>query len=154
VQFDCPSHATRTTRDPWRYVNELAKATGKRTWIHVDGDVGFMFQTLIEEYDVDVLNVNLFGREGESNFEAIGKWGRMLRDAGKRLAPAIVNTQISDREEEIESIEMIRSRICRLSSHLGFDTLEAVTPGCGLALLPNTAQEILERLQATIQELG
>jgi methionine synthase II (cobalamin-independent) len=154
VQFDCPSHAARTTRDPWRYVNELAKATGKRTWIHIDGDVGFMFRTLIEEYDVDVLNVNLFGREGESNFEAIGKWGRMLRDTGKRLAPAIVNTQISDREEEIESIEMIRSRIDRLSSHLGFDILEAVTPGCGLALLPNAAQAILERLQATVQELG
>jgi len=150
VQFDCPLHVTRSVKEPWRYVNELAKAIHKRTWIHIDGHIGQMLPALIKEYDVDVLNANLFGKEGEGNFSAIAENVTMLRDCGKRLAPAIVNTQISDRDEDVESVELILSRINRLSSILDLNTLEAVTPGCGLRLLQGTAQTILERLREAV----
>jgi len=150
VQFDCPVHVTRSVKEPWRYLNELAKATRKRAWIHIDGYIGRMLPSLIREYDVDVLNVNLFGKEGEGNFAAIAEHSLMLRDGGKKLAPALVNTQIRDRNEEVESVELILERINRLSSHLGLDMLEAVTPGCGLRLLPCTAQAILERLRKAV----
>lgn len=153
VQFDCPSHVARPIREPWRYVNELSKTIRKRTWIHIDGDVARVLPALIKEYDVDVLNVNLFGREEEANFKAIAESRRMVQDEGKKLAPAVVNTQISDEIEEVESIESIYSRMGRLSRHLSLDTLEAVTPGCGLRLLQNTAQTILERLPAAVQKV-
>ena len=150
VQFDCPSHVARPTKEPWRYVNELSKTVGKRTWIHVDGHVGQMLPVLIKEYDVDVLNVNLFGREEEANFKAIAESTRILQDEGKKLAPAVVNTQIGDQIEEVESVESISSRVRRLSRHLSVDMLEAVTTGCGLRLLQNAAQTILERLRAAV----
>jgi len=151
VQFDCPLHVTRSVKEPWHYVNELAKAIHKRTWIHIDGLIGHVLPALIKEYDADVLNVNLFGKEGEGNFSAIAENESMLRDGGKRLAPAIVNTQIRDRDEEVESVESILSRMSRLSSLLDLDTLEAVTPGCGLRLLQSTAQTILGRLREAVE---
>jgi len=134
-------------------VNELSKTIGKRTWIHIDGDVSRMLPVLIREYDTDVLNVNLFGREEEANFKAISESTQMLQDEGKKLAPAVVNTQIIDRIEEVESVESIYSRICRLSRHLSLDMLEAVTPGCGLGLLQTAAQTVLKRLPAAVQKL-
>lgn len=153
VQFDCASHVARPIKEPWRYVNDLSKTVGKRTWVHIDGDVSRMLPTLIREYDTDVLNVNIFGREEEANFRAISESSQMLQDEGKKLAPAVVNTQIIDRLEEVESVESIYSRICRLSRHLSLDMLEAVTPGCGLGLLQIAAQTVLERLTAAVQKL-
>lgn len=153
VQFDCASHVARPIKEPWRYVNKLSKTIGKRTWIHIDGDVSRMLPVLIKEYDTDVLNVNLFGREEEANFKAISESTQMLQDEGKKLAPAVVDTQIIDQIEEVESVESIYSRICRLSRHLSLDMLEAVTPGCGLRLLQTAAQTVLERLPAAVQKL-
>jgi len=112
-----------------------------------------MLPVLIKEYDVDVLNVNLFGREEEANFKAIAESIKILQDEGKKLAPAVVNTQIGDHIEEVESVESIHSRVRRLSRHLSLDMLEAVTTGCGLRLLQNTAQTILERLRAAVRKL-
>ena len=154
IQFDCPLHVTRTVREPWKYLNELAKATRKRIWIHIDGNIGQMLGELIKEYRADVLNVNIFGKEEESNLMALAEFKSMLRDEGKRLAPAVINTQIRDRNEEIESVELIRSRLRRLSSHFDLDMLEAVMPGCGLRLLQGTAQTMLERLREAVQILG
>jgi len=150
VQFDCPLHVTRAVKEPWRYVNELAKAIHKRSWIHIDGYIGQLIPALIREYDADVLNVNLFGKEEEGNFSAIAENEPMLRDGGKKLVPAIINTQIRDRNEEVESVELILSRISRLSSYMDLDMLEAVTPGCGLRLLQGSAQTILERLREAV----
>jgi len=150
VQYDCPLHVTRAIKEPWRYLNELAKAIHKRAWIHIDGHIGQILPALIKEYDVDVLNVNLFGKEEEGNFSAITKHDLMLRKGGKKLAPAIINTQIRDRNEEVESAELIRKRLSRLSSFLDLDMLEAVTPGCGLRLLQGSAQTVLERLREAV----
>ncbi|MFB0551054.1 MAG: hypothetical protein ACETVV_00605, partial [Nitrososphaeria archaeon] len=47
VQFDCASHVARPIREPWRYVNELSKTIGKRTWVHIDGDVSRMLPVVI-----------------------------------------------------------------------------------------------------------
>jgi methionine synthase II (cobalamin-independent) len=154
IQFDCPLHVTRAVREPWRYVNELAKATRKRIWIHIDGDVSRMLRELITEYRADALNVNFFGAEEGNNLNALAEWKVLLREGDKKLVPAVINTQIGDREEEIEPLRVIRSRVEGLSSLLGRDGLEAITPGCGLRLLPGTAQIILERLRGAVQTLG
>ncbi|MGQ9515241.1 MAG: hypothetical protein ACUVTL_09400 [Thermoproteota archaeon] len=151
VQFDCPSHLARPIREPWRYVNELLRSVNKRSWLHIDGDLSGLFPTLVKEYDVDVLNINLHGREEDKNFAMIEKFWKMMNEEGKKLAPAIVNTQIRDEMQQIDTTETIYSRIKRLSSILSFDMIEAFTPGCGLRILQSTAQTILSRLQEAVE---
>jgi hypothetical protein len=154
IQFDCPSHLFRPIREPWRFVNELSKCVKKRTWLHIDGDVSSIFPALMKEYSVDVINFNIHGKEEENNFQAIVKHWKMLDEEKKKLAPAIVNTQIRDDIKEVESTETIFSRIGKLSSVIDLGELEAVTPGCGLRLLDNTAQTILARLREAVDKVN
>ncbi|MBO3803492.1 MAG: hypothetical protein JTT11_06410 [Candidatus Brockarchaeota archaeon] len=153
VQFDCPSHLARPIREPWKHLNELSRKVRKRTWLHIDGDVSKMFPALLKEYDVDVINLNIHGKEEENNLKAIANFGKALEERGKKLAPAVVNTQISDDVLEVEAVETILSRIVKLSSFLDLGELEAVTPGCGLRILGNATQTILERLRDAVGKL-
>ena len=149
VQFDCPSHLFRSTRAPWRYVNQLAEsAGGKPIWLHLDGPSKKFFRNLISEYTADVLILNFFGSEEEENFEALRQNYRDIVSNDKKIGVSVVNTQIPDDKTSIESEETVLLRLKRLAKTLNGDIslIETIMPGCGLSILPNTAPRILELL--------
>lgn len=157
VQFDCPAHVARPIREPWRYVNDLVGgARGKPTWIHIDGSLRGIFPALISEYRVEVLNFNLFGSEEKENFEGLEDHMDDLRDHGKIIAAACINTQIQDTSSSIEKKRSVLARLRKLKRSLegNLDLLHALTPGCGLGILTKTAHPILKTLREAAKEIS
>jgi len=157
IQFDCPAHAARPISEPWRYVNELIDYTlGKPTWLHIDGPVKELFSTLISNYNVDVIGLNLFGEEENENLSALETYGGKLEEYGKRIAVSCVNTQIQDDPSIVEGKEVVISRLGKLNGALSgnLNLVEFIMPGCGLNLLPKTTHQILKTLKEAIKEGG
>jgi len=157
VQFDCPSHLYQPTRAPWQYVNALVEHMGgKPSWMHLDGPIARNWPSLLSEYRVQTLVINLFGAEEEENLKILAERGRELREAGKRLGASVVKSQIRDELSEVESISVIAARLRRLDAALGGDRslVEALLPGCGLRLLPHAAPVILGLLPRAAEEAG
>jgi len=155
VQFDCPTHLYRSTRNPWQYVNQLAKTLGGTPiWLHLDGPSGKFFRNLVSEYNADVLILNFFGSEENENFEALNENYREILKHDKKIGVSVVNTQIRDERTSLESEKTVLLRLNRLRKILKDDThlVETVMPGCGLSLLPNTAPGVLELLPRMITE--
>ena len=155
VQFDCPTHLYRSTRNPWQYVNQLAKTLGGRgIWLHLDGPSGKFFRNLVSEYDADVLILNFFGSEEDENFEALEENYREIVNHDKKIGVSVVNTQIRDEGTSLESERVILLRLKRLKKILKDDIslIETVMPGCGLNLLPNIAPRVLELLARVVTE--
>jgi len=147
IQFDCPIHSYNPTRDPWQYIDELTKHVKVSKWIHICGPLKNVFLNLASKnaYKVDVVHCHLFGREEEENFKAIEENAPEFRRSGKKLGAGVINTAISDVASQVDSAEKVTSRIERLQEILGKENIAAIGPGCGLALLPQTAPIILER---------
>jgi len=155
VQFDCPIHASRPIREPWRYVNDLIEYTlGKPTWLHIDGPLKELFTTLLSNYSVDVLCLNLFGEEEKENLSALESYSGMLQEYGKRIAVSCINTQIQDDPSLVEGKETVISRLEKLKGALSgnLNPVEAIMPGCGLNLLPKTTHQILKTLKEAVKE--
>ncbi len=155
VQFDCPAHASRPIREPWRYVNDLINYTlGKPTWLHIDGSLKELFSTLLSNYNVDVLCLNLFGEAENENLSALETYGGKLRECGKGIAVSCINTQIRDDPSIVDGKEIVVSRLEKLRGALSgnLNLVEAIMPGCGLNLLPKTTRQILETLKEAIKE--
>ena len=155
VQFDCPTHLYRSTRNPWQYINQLAKTLGGRPiWLHLDGPSGKFFRNLVSEYNADVLILNFFGSEEDENFEALKENYREIVKNDKKIGVSVLNTQIRDERTSLESERVILLRLKRLKKILKDDTylIETVMPGCGLNLLPNTAPRVLELLPRMVTE--
>ena len=155
VQFDCPTHLYRSTRNPWDYVNQLARTLGGRpTWLHLDGPSKKFFRNLVSEYSADVLILNFFGSEEHENFEALKENYREIMKHDKKIGVSVVNTQIRDERTSLESEETVLLRLNRLRKILKEDIslIETVMPGCGLSLLPNTSPYILELLPRIVTE--
>jgi methionine synthase II (cobalamin-independent) len=154
VQFDCPTHLYKPTKNPWQYVNQLAESVaGKPTWLHLDGPSQKFFRNLLCEYNVDVLILNLFGSEESENFEALKENYREIMKHDKKVGLSVINTQIPDEEQNLESEETVLLRLTRLSKILKGDTslIETIMPGCGLNILPNTSPQILELLPRIVR---
>ena len=157
IQFDCPIHSYNPTKDPWQYVDELAKCTERQKWIHICGPLKNIFPSLASqsEYRVDVIHCHFFGREEEENFEAIKENIQGFKRSSKKIGAGIINTAIQDRAEQVDSTERAVARIKRLEKILdGRENLAAMGPGCGLTLLPNTAPLILERAAEAARSIG
>lgn len=157
VQFDCPSHAFRPIREPWQYVNDLIDYTlGKPTWLHIDGPLKELFPTLLSNYSVDVISLNLFGEEEKENISALETYSGKLQEYGKRIAVSCINTQIHDDPSMVEGKEIVILRLEKLKGALegNLNLVEAVMPGCGLNLLPKTTHHTLKTLKEAIKEGG
>jgi len=156
VQFDCPIHSYNPTRDPWQYIDELTKHVKVSKWIHICGPLKNMFLKLASKnaYKVDVIHCHLFGREEEENFKTIEENAPEFRRSGKKIGAGVINTAISDVASQVDSVEKVTSRIERLQEILGKDNIAAMGPGCGLALLPQTAPIILERAAEVSKAIG
>jgi len=157
VQFDCPAHAFRPIREPWRYVNDLIDYTlGKPTWLHIDGSLKGLFPTLLSDYHADVLCLNLFGEEEKENLSALETYSGKLQKCGKKVAVSCINTQIQDDPYVVEGKEIVISRLEKLKGALSenLNPVEAIMPGCGLNLLPKTTHQILKTLKEAIKEDG
>lgn len=155
VQFDCPTHLYRSTRNPWQYVNRLAKTLGGTPiWLHLDGPSKKFFRNLVSEYIADVLILNFFGSEEDENFEALEENYREIVNHDKKIGVSVVNTQIRDETTSLESERVVLLRLNRLRKILKDDIslIETVMPGCGLSLLPNTAPRVLELLPRIVTE--
>jgi len=153
VQFDCPAHAARPIREPWRYVNDLIDYTlGKTTWLHIDGPLKELFSTFLSNYHADVIGLNLFGEEEKENLSALEAYRGKLQEYGKRIAVSCINTQIQDDPSVVEGKEVVISRLGKLKGALSgkLNLVEAVMPGCGLNLLPKTTHQILKTLKETV----
>jgi len=147
VQFDCPIHSYNPTRNPWQYVDELAKHVKGQKWIHVCGPLKKIFQNLASKdaYKVDVVHCHLFGNEEEENFKAIEENVQDFKRSGKKLGAGVINTAIQDAADRVDSEEKVIARIKRLEQILGEENIASIGPGCGLALLPKTTLLIMER---------
>jgi len=157
VQFDCPAHGARPIREPWQYVNDLVDYTlGKPTWLHIDGPLKELFSTLLSNYHVDVISLNLFGEEGKENFSALETYGGKLQEYGKNIAVSCINTQIQDDPSVVDGKEIVISRLEKLKGALSgnLNLIESTMPGCGLNLLPKTTHQILKTLKEAIKEGG
>jgi methionine synthase II (cobalamin-independent) len=157
VQFDCPAHEARPIREPWQYVNNLIRNTlGKTTWLHIDGSLKELFSTLLSNYHVDVISLNLFGEEEHENLSTLKTYGGKLEEYGKRIAVSCINTQIQDDPSVMEGKEIVISRLKRLKGALSgnLNLVESIMPGCGLNLLPKTTPKILKTLKEAIKEGG
>jgi len=154
IQFDCPIHSLYPIESPWKYINKLSEYThGKPKWIHVCGPIKRIINKLINNYTIDVICLHFFGEYEEENFKALEQNFLNLEKEDKKLGASIINTQIEDKTINLEAKEKILLRIKRLKKILNKNTLfEAIMPGCGLNLLPNTAYEILKLLSSLKHE--
>ena len=153
VQFDCPAHLYRPTKNPWRYVNQLAETVGRKPiWLHLDGPSRRFFPSLLSEYNTDVLILNFFGSEEEDNFKALRENHQEITEHDKKIGASVVNTQIPDETASLEGEEIILPRLERLTKILkgNISLIETIMPGCGLNLLPNTSPRILELLPKVV----
>ena len=157
VQFDCPTHLYRSTKNPWRYVNQLSQNAGKKPiWLHLDGPTRKFFPDLLSEYDADVLILNFFGSEEKENLEALKENYSEISKHDKKIGASVINTQIPDEKTNLESDQTVFFRLKNLAKTLKEDIslIETVMPGCGLNLLPNTSPYILELLPRIVTELS
>jgi len=151
IQFDCPFHSFYPIENPWNYVNKLSEHTHEKPrWIHVCGPIKKIINELISKYTVDVICLHFFGNYEEENFKALERNFLNLKKENKKIGSSIVNTQIEDNVANIEAKEKVLSRIKRLKKifNKNLSLLEAIMPGCGLNILPNTAYRILKLLSS------
>jgi len=156
VQFDCPAHLHGITENPWQYLNKMIENIGvKSTWLHFDGPIKKVFHHLVQKYNVEVLVFNFFGFEEKENFEVLKENCRELPTHDKKIGAAVINTQIPDEVTAIESDKVVLRRLERFKEILNGDMsiIETVAPGCGLGLLLNTSQNILEMLPRVLKEV-
>ncbi|MEM2896069.1 MAG: hypothetical protein QW265_01800 [Candidatus Bathyarchaeia archaeon] len=156
IQFDCPSHAFRPIESPWKYINRLSEYVhGKPVWVHVCGPIKKIIDELVYKYAVDVLCIHFFGECEEENFKALEERLSSLKREGKRIGASVINTQIEDKTIKVEKKERVLKRIERLKKILNErdqSLFEAIMPGCGLNILPNTAYEMLKLLSSLKHE--
>ncbi|MEM3506086.1 MAG: hypothetical protein QW589_01480 [Candidatus Bathyarchaeia archaeon] len=156
IQFDCPIHSLYPIEKPWKYVNKLSEYTHEKPkWIHVCGPIKKIIKELINEYKIDVICLHFFGDHEEENFKALEENFLNLKKEYKKIGASVINTQIEDKKINLETKEKVLLRIERFKKILSKDQtlLEAIMPGCGLNLLPNTAYEILKFLSDLKHEL-
>lgn len=148
VQFDCPIHSYNPTRDPWQYVDELVNLVKGRRWLHICGPLKRIFTHLVSKgkYKVDVLHCHLFGKEEEENFKTIEDNLQEFIKSGKKIGAGVVNTAIQDLPQQVDSVKTIVEKMKHLERLVGQDKIAALSPGCGLTLLPKTTHLILERV--------
>jgi 5-methyltetrahydropteroyltriglutamate--homocysteine methyltransferase len=152
AKFQDPHQSTRIINEVVRDLKQYRRGSGRLS-VHVCGNLtrtpGLF--GLLNELDVDVLSLAFGGKAEGQNFELLSD--NVLNRSGKRIGFGCLSVTSST----IDAVEPVPNVVKLLNdgiSKIGVERLAYVHPNCGLRNTSlNVAQEILERMKASVEEI-